>query len=607
MSESPLGGLSVLDHFRPPEGFRTTAAIATTYSADLLACLALLTAMDGTSGDTLDYGKIPALRALERLRTRVRFIVHANQIGWSRGDARILRLFDRLLFAVPFNGRERSFHPKVILARQQAAGQNDRFVLSVGSRNLTSSGSWDLGVGLVGKLAPTVPAGHRRLSGLREFITALGGLVSDSTITSRFGNLDEVAWELPPDVDQIAFGSHHGEPRDYAATALGKLRGRERVLLISPFLSADMVKRAGEQFAASDSLRLVAGRMDLDRVARSSARGCFGSCGGGVYPYAMIAASDDPPSPLLTAIQEEPDAEAIPDERDLHAKVFAVTDGERARIIVGSANLTTNAWLNRNWEAFLVLRGKAELVNKLWAWADLYAHEYTPIADDTTFRETPNMADDLRNLLATAKFQLDESRSEHATLQCAEMPDFLAQTECVLQVSRYNAMQEWVVWDPSEREIAFASCKLSERAELVVMRAKSDVDECTWLQSVEVTPPLGESRDREAFVAILGVSDFLRYLQGLVSDGADSGGGDEGSQDGAGHSQPYGQPARDTFRLESLLRQLMKDASAFKALDDTVKRYESLLSEMSTPSAESEELKRFLSTWDVIAQGMAIP
>ena len=114
-------GVPLLEWAQPPEGYRTTAAVATTYSADLIACLALLVALDGAGGDRLNYGKIEALRALERLRNHVRVVAQQNRVTWhGQGDARILGLFDSILRTVPFDGRKRAFHPKLLVARQQS-------------------------------------------------------------------------------------------------------------------------------------------------------------------------------------------------------------------------------------------------------------------------------------------------------------------------------------------------------------------------------------------------------------------------------------------------------------------------------------------------------
>src|ERR1019366_8552099 len=77
-----MSGVSLLELARPPDGYRTIAAVATTYSADLVACLALLVALDGNGDDRLKYNKIEALRALERLRGHVRIVAQQNRVEY---------------------------------------------------------------------------------------------------------------------------------------------------------------------------------------------------------------------------------------------------------------------------------------------------------------------------------------------------------------------------------------------------------------------------------------------------------------------------------------------------------------------------------------------
>ena len=50
------------------------------------------------------------------------------------------------------------------------------------------------------------------------------------------------------------------------------------------------------------------------------------------------------------------------------------------------------------------------------------------------------------------------------------------------------------------------------------IRAREGEIEATWLQTVRVDPQLNEERDRQAFVQILGVEDFLSYLQSLINN-----------------------------------------------------------------------------------------
>src|ERR1019366_4959027 len=126
-----MSGVSLLELARPPDGYRTIAAVATTYSADLVACLALLVALDGNGDDRLKYNKIEALRALERLRGHVRIVAQQNRVEYHGASglngSKLLALCDSVLRTVPFHGRRQSFHPKVFVARQQKLNKPDRY------------------------------------------------------------------------------------------------------------------------------------------------------------------------------------------------------------------------------------------------------------------------------------------------------------------------------------------------------------------------------------------------------------------------------------------------------------------------------------------------
>ena len=142
--------LGLLEKLRPPQGFRTEVAMGTTYSADLLACMAVVTTMDGGEGEHVRYGRVEAYRALDRLRNRVR--IYHNSGYLSRRDGRkypSLALFDWIVVPVSVPGTG-SFHPKVWLVRQTAVDGAIRFVLVVSSRNVTTSTDWDFGVAIEG-------------------------------------------------------------------------------------------------------------------------------------------------------------------------------------------------------------------------------------------------------------------------------------------------------------------------------------------------------------------------------------------------------------------------------------------------------------------------
>jgi len=594
-----LGGISVLELAQPPEGYRTTGGLVTTYSADLIACLAVLVALDGNGSDQLKYNKIEALRALERLRNRVRIVVQQNRVEWhNQGDARILGLFDSVLRSVPFDGRKKSFHPKVLLARQESKDNPDRYIFYVGSRNLTSSTAWDLGIGLVGYARGTQTPGTRRLANIPTFVAKICTLIGEPDFDRKLGRLGDISWELPQDVDRLEFFFHAGTPRGIHQTELSALPGRGKVLLVSPFLTPSMVEHAAKHFAKAESVRLVSVTRFLDKIAASKARKYFRGAGGSIGVYSMALGTDDAPVQARANGLEESEP-----ERGLHAKVFCVTDGNRARAIVGSANLTHHAWLGANWEAFVTLHGSEELVAELWDWSGTRAHPYKIPSIPEIKQEKRDAIDDLRNELAEIEIRLVDVADCSSRLMSEQLPAILKRSGCVLNVARFTKPTLWVRWNYEESEVLLPPCDVGERTAFVCVRARKGDIEATWVQTVRVDPPLNEERDRQAFVRILGVEDFLSYLQSLINnvefDGIERDNDDEAEKGNSPRAKN-----QNLFHLEELLRKLNRDPRSMDELDQTIVRYRDLFERAPMPSDERNRLLHFISLWAAISTGM---
>jgi hypothetical protein len=598
-----LGGVPLLDLVRPPRGYRTASAVVTTYSADLVTCLALVVALDGAGSDGARVGRVEAVRALDHLRDRVRFVAHEGRLQCHGGpDVRLVALLDRLVRTVPFDGRRRSFHPKVAIARQVSPGREDRYVLYVGSRNLTMATDWDLGVGLVGYALDRPVAARRKIAGLEGFVPALRKLVADETLGNGLSNLDDVAWELPDGVDQVDFVFHGGARRSFEQTRLCGLPRGEKVLLVSPFLTSGAVAAAVKHFEGAESLRLVAGRTELDNVARSRQRALPSCLDGPVEALAMCAATDEPRA--ASDAQEDPEQQ---EDRGLHAKACAVIRGGKGMLLVGSANLTSAAWTGENWEAFVVARCDRALVDALWEWSSSRATPYRDPPDASPNPlAAPGEIDALRNELATLPLSIRDTEGA-SVVEWPGLGGALERSGCAMTVGRLTTPVVRASWPADRDAVELPGCRSHERTRFLVLTASCGSERAEWVQVAGATPALGEERDREAAVHVLG-ADFLAYVASemgaMTPPDADPGGM---RQRPGGARQPGTAGAHTAFTLEDLVARVGREPDRIAVIEDTLGKYRSALEKAPLDPGAREDLDRFIQTWRIISAGMRMP
>jgi len=508
-------------------------------------------------------------------------------------------MFDSLLRTVPFDGREQSFHPKVLIARQCSENQADRYILAVGSRNLTGSNAWDLGVGLVGYARPSTAPGFRRIEGVDAFVKDIAQLVGDSKLPASIGRLELVSWQLPPSATGVSFHYHAGMRRTFAQTQIGQMPKAARVLLISPFLTSALLRDVINHFRDAENISLVSGKSALDQVAATQIRKSLEDNVQRIKLFSMSVASDDPGPDDLT---EREGVESLGDGRGLHAKVICVETGKGALAIVGSANLTSHAWTGQNWEAFLVLRGMTDLADELREWLKLRAAPYR-LADAPNIGEPFDPVDALRNELATKTLLLEDFPGAPSHLTGSGVTAALQKYKCHLEVSRFTAPTAWTSWSKSSDEISLPQCAPSERTSFVNMKATSGAVSQSWIQCVSVIPAISSERDHEAFVRLLGFGEFLRYLRAL-SDESETDISDSSTEGDKSRGGSAGSALTNVLQLEHMLRQLNRDPLSLEELKSTISRYLALFERSIDDSAEKARLREFLSLWEALVQGM---
>ena len=346
----PEERLLLLDALRPPEDYRLSFAIGTTYSLDLLALLTAplgftLFELAGPPGNELaPADAVRLLGVLRQYADRMTVFCEAGRIAVPPTHAILFGELEQIVAEVrPPEGR--SFHPKVWVLRFEHEDKPVRYRLLCMTRNLTFDRSWDTMLALDGELHDrqlAIAVNHP----LADFIQALPGMAKPGSVSDRAhaqvataaDELRRVKFEPPEGFDDFAFHPLGLEPRRHP----WPLERADRLLIMSPFLSDGLVDEIAAQAAES----ILISRPDtLDAISRS------------VFNNTRTVYSLSPDS---TPVEPAGEETAHPDgitASGLHAKLYVAEIGWDARVLTGSANATHAAWYG-NIEFLTELIGK---------------------------------------------------------------------------------------------------------------------------------------------------------------------------------------------------------------------------------------------------------
>ncbi|MDF1822279.1 MAG: phospholipase D family protein [Alcanivoracaceae bacterium] len=323
----------------PPDGYEFDAAIATTYSLDLNALLAVpisLCFSDTLDGD-LKGEKLALLEAIGQLKGRLKVFYQAGNIKVPDNFNRLFTLLEPSLYAInPPSGANSSFHPKIWLIRYLPDQNNGRsaakkacYRLLVSSRNLTFDRSWDVAVRLDGQIGNKQFAVNEELS---NFVENLLKKVKGFYRKQQF--LDEVSriqWDAPSKFEDVSL--HVGGRAEGSPIKLEK-GDSSKLLVVSPFLkdSAGEVKGLDflQDYGSPESRYLFSRASELDAIGSEKLRNwqCFSL------------------NELIVQGEERNEiTDGAPDiqQLDLHAKLFIQQIAAQSHWFLGSANATSAA------------------------------------------------------------------------------------------------------------------------------------------------------------------------------------------------------------------------------------------------------------------------
>jgi hypothetical protein len=340
------------DALRPPPGAELDRAIALTFTLDLESALVVPLAFAARAvRETND--PLTVMEAVRRCADRVDIFCQAGQISVPTVGSDLHAFLETMVHPVRRPRPGRLFHPKLWALRfWDEANQTYLARLLVLSRNLTSDRSWDACLRLDGYVTTKRQASNKPIA---DLIGHTLSLAIDLPIARRVAieqlaeDLRRVEWDLPEGAETLAFhaiGLRSETRPDFSG-------GRH--LIVSPFCN-----HAGLDLVApsSQDVVLVGRQEELDRLPEDALNG---------FDVHVV-------NELAGLPPDDPD-QSRGIISGLHAKLYVIDEGWKARLIIGSAN-ATDAAFGGNTELLVELSGKRK-----WLGVD------TMVAPEAEFRQ----------------------------------------------------------------------------------------------------------------------------------------------------------------------------------------------------------------------------
>ena len=389
---------------RPPVGFDLDAAIATTFSLDLVTLLGVPLAFTSFAIEDdegrADPSPLALLESARRHAERISVYCQSGQIAVPARQQRLLAFLEGSVMEVMPSNPAGVFHPKLWVLRYTQPDQDVRYRVVCLSRNLTASRTWDVSLVLEGTLRER-QVGYSRNRPLSDFIAALPALAireigeSHQHRAAQFGDeLRMVDFELPDGFEELAF-----YPLGISGYARWPFRNAgRRLLVVSPFLSDGCLDRLARE--GSNNI-LVSRLEELAKVSRLALDG---------FPDVYVLREQ---TTLPSQDAADDHLPTLPEERlsGLHAKLYIADDAGTGTVWIGSAN-ATNAAFGHNIEFLVSLAGPRRLAG---IDAILRHGEGEPGLLDLLTRYEPQDAVEVDETQVALEHRLDEVRRSLAS------------------------------------------------------------------------------------------------------------------------------------------------------------------------------------------------
>lgn len=611
-----LSHLAVLDHLRPPPGWRTDVAVLSTYSAHTSVLAAALLALAGQDDESASGTRIGLVRALSELRGKVHFVVQSGRLTLPANPAPVVALLDRYIVQAPLDeGSEgmhkgKSWHAKFALVRHVSVADpeaGERWVLMLGSRNLTLDMSWDLGLvlkagsdaGVDGKTAAQV------IDGVGPLAASLAELFPALKHWSAFaGALGKAQWQVPlgMTVAQINLML----PDDVGRRMPEAPKDISRVLAVSPFLDSTAVATLAHWGSDKTQRELLSIRPELAKLAGQSGKAleAYGSLL--VLPEAVI---DNRPDNAIAADDEKVAA----DQTGLHAKFIYVEHAAGSTLWLGSANLTNRAW-NRNAECYACVDIKdahSEASKILLAGLNAFIEMAQPVTpselQEDAADETPAMRLSSARVRVAARLAgaVQKTVEGVATVQADGLPHPVDEE---IELFCGRLMGAPMLWPRNTSALSLAHAEnLDTDSDCMRVSLVLGAERVEWVQVVVWNPPLNMSRDEAVLSDYLGPRQMLAWIHDVLTGYAN---GDEGgawdepmhtTKSTARKALAIGLPS-----MEQALRLWLKDRTKLDEVDRILAIWQKRRATSVVDPKMEKHLLQFTKTWGALRKGLAM-
>lgn len=588
-----------LDELRPRQLETVKLALFATYSVDLSAVAAVLLALIARNNDKGSGTAVDFAEAIDRLRDHVRIIIQRGRIARPVALPRIAGILDQFIVEQPYDERERSWHPKIALVAYDCPKEETRWKLWVGSRNLTRSQDLDAGVLLDGSKMPA--KGRVRLPG----VGALGGTLARSASREDADaiaeQLEAIWWDAPDGFRLLGLlnGLDQGVPLP-AEPPSGAVDG---ITIISPFLSPDFLKKAGN-WGATGSRMLISSMPALADIANRSMASLSGFSK--ILAYAAPDVLADESSLALPDNELAADDDVEPAPLALHAKMFCFHSGEKTILRVGSANATERAWSGRNSEIMIELEAGKAFTSGL----AFLVGKATPVTlEELAATDRPGMSaadalEESRKALMASWDPVLRRDGECFSIDARAVPS-LAYPDHVLHAGSVNG--DLLPWPADAARLGLGLIPLSLQSAFIQVRISGPDGDLRWMQRVTVDPPLEEQRDLAALASHMGLGAFHDWMRAMLGGDTLPVGGDAWDEDaGALGNRPQGL-GYDRLTLEDILTAWARDRKAFSRVDRHFAPYVDALLAHGQNLSETEraDLKELAQIWAIARTQLA--